>query len=405
MRVWSGVLLLCTGCAAVDTSPERDFSALASPERPLETLYRAVERQPGARAGNALAAEVLRALALRGAVGQTNRATVAQARRIFQRVLAASHFRSEDWKLIVLQNDKPGLFTTGGTYLFVHSGLVEQFRDDAVAAAFAHALGHLAANHGGHIRHAHQLTRQLAQSTSGAPFQTISFTPKQEQEADIMGQLYTALAGYDPRSAHTLWSSGQTPEESSPLVQLHPVSPARLKLLQQQGQNLLGYYSPNQRNPDYETVLRRHARNWRPAGVPQDDDLFRKVGIEETFEDAKSARDKEDRIRLARHLDDERSAVSRALTIYRASVISTHELKVSYVWKGSYRLANFRLRAETDGGTAGTGNSGGPIEPDGSYSLTLKFPRALFGFADIGRDLTPTYIARHFQLSVVEVRR
>ena len=67
---------------------------------------------------------------------------------IFQRVHSVSHFANENWKIVLLPEDGFNAFVTGGTYVAVYQGLMDEVRDDAaVAAVIGHEIGHVAANH------------------------------------------------------------------------------------------------------------------------------------------------------------------------------------------------------------------------------------------------------------------
>jgi len=69
----------------------------------------------------------------------------------------------------------------------------------------------------------------------------------QEYEADKLGLIYAALAGYNPREAIPLWermekmSNGQKPPE---FLSDHPAEGNRIARLQEQMPNALKYYRP-----------------------------------------------------------------------------------------------------------------------------------------------------------------
>ncbi|MCY7421037.1 MAG: M48 family metallopeptidase, partial [Chitinophagaceae bacterium] len=76
---------------------------------------------------------------------------------------------------------------------------------------------------------------------------TLPHSRNQEYEADKLGLIYAALAGYNPREAIPLWqrmeaqSNGQKPPE---FLSTHPSEGNRIGRLQQQMPEALKYYKP-----------------------------------------------------------------------------------------------------------------------------------------------------------------
>jgi predicted Zn-dependent protease len=73
----------------------------------------------------------------------------------------------------------------------------------------------------------------------------LKFSRKHESEADHMGLIFMAMAGYDPHGAPTFWermsagSGGQQPPE---FMSTHPSHDTRIKDLQGWIPEAMGYY-------------------------------------------------------------------------------------------------------------------------------------------------------------------
>jgi predicted Zn-dependent protease len=78
-------------------------------------------------------------------------------------------------------------------------------------------------------------------------FGVLPHSRKQELEADRLGLIYTALAGYNPREAVPLWErmaqlgNGQRPPQ---FLSTHPAEQTRIQQLNAHMPEALKYYKP-----------------------------------------------------------------------------------------------------------------------------------------------------------------
>jgi predicted Zn-dependent protease len=172
----------------------------------------------------------------------------AMIQRVGQRVAAVSDAPNVAWEFHLIDDDTPNAFALPGGFVGVNKGLFRLIQtDDQLAAVLGHEIGHVAANH-----HAERLSRQalvdtgvsavsgqvspelapiLAQAaTLGA---VLPFTREQEAEADHIGLIYMARAGYKPQAAVEVWQKfealGGAPPE---FLSTHPDPGNRVAELQ-----------------------------------------------------------------------------------------------------------------------------------------------------------------------------
>lgn len=174
-----------------------------------------------------------------------NRSQYLRLVRIFDRIHKISHLKSERWEPVLIKRDSFNAFTTGGTYIVVHSQLMYDLKDDAeVAAVVAHEIAHTVANHV-YERQTHAQIAALAGSNSArrSGYQA-AFTHESEREADRIGILYCALAGYDPLAASRIWQRKYAAEGNARALfhHDHPVNAERYQEARAVGEAVKPYY-------------------------------------------------------------------------------------------------------------------------------------------------------------------
>lgn len=181
----------------------------------------------------------------------------ARLSRILGRIHAVSHFSKENWKILLVPDQSFNASVNGGTYVKVHLGLLRELQsDDEIAAILGHEIGHVAANHR-FERSAQQKVLGLAKSRSAKrQGYTEAFGLLQEEEADRIGVLYAALAGYDPIAASRIWERfAQKHPRQWPFFRTHPAEPERSARTRRVAAEVAQYYRPNIRNAQHEKIL------------------------------------------------------------------------------------------------------------------------------------------------------
>jgi predicted Zn-dependent protease len=180
----------------------------------------------------------------------------AMVKRIGQRIAKVTGQNSYKWEFFVIENNKAAnAFCLPGGKVFVYTGLFKYAsNDDELAAVMGHEIGHALARHGAERMSAGQL-QQVGGQVLGAVMQgqgnpqntamvmqafgigsqlgvMLPHSRLQEYEADHIGLMLAAKAGYNPKSALTFWEkfgkSGETPPE---YLSTHPAPTNRIAKL------------------------------------------------------------------------------------------------------------------------------------------------------------------------------
>lgn len=147
--------------------------------------------------------------------------------RVGRRVAGVSDEKRFRWEFNLLADPAPNAFCLPGGKVAINEGMLEICQDEAgVSAVLGHEIGHALARHGGERMSQNLLADQsklLLEKVSGnqpASRQEIlllaygagaqygvllPFSRKHELEADQIGTMLMAKAGYDPAAAPRLW--------------------------------------------------------------------------------------------------------------------------------------------------------------------------------------------------------
>jgi len=191
-----------------------------------------------------------------------------QVTRVGTRIAEATGRTDYQWEFRVLEDKQANAFCLPGGKVAVYTGILPITRDDAgLAAVLGHEVSHAIARHGGE-RLSQQLavqggllavqgalarrdapTVQLVAAALGAGATVgvlLPWSRLQESEADHLGLIFMAKAGYHPSAARDLWvrmASLGGPRQPE-FLSTHPAPQTRIAQIEAWIPEALQYYRP-----------------------------------------------------------------------------------------------------------------------------------------------------------------
>ncbi len=316
---------------------------------------------------------------------QVDAAGYARLVAITQRIIAVSHFAEEasQWKVVLLPDDDFNAFVNGGSYVMVNKGLLDAVKsDDEIAAVIGHEVGHVAANHVGR-QQAYQIVSLLDRKNGGEAFDQ-SFTLAQEQQADQIGILYAALAGYDPMAASNLWSRLYAQQgQYAGRISSHPLNGDRAASTKQLGQQVAQYRVAGRVNPQAQDILVNNVL-WQRNALPelaagQGGGLMAVAQTAwTTYQERETAKGLAE-AQTARAAQVK--AVQSALTVNSIDAVDADTAVVRMTYTGTVPLAELRLALQTP--KARVIASAGAVSPGQTFDVT--FAKAGSGIGEGGK--------------------
>lgn len=183
---------------------------------------------------------------------------------------ASSALQGYKWEFNLIEEDIVNAWCMPGGKVAFYTGIMPVCQDKTgVAVVMGHEVAHAIANHGrermsqGLVQQLGGVALQVAVADKPAETQNLfmsayglgttvggilPFSRLHESEADKMGLIFMAMAGYDPREAPDFWkrmasmSKGQAPPE---FLSTHPAHDTRISDLEAQIPEAMKYYRKN----------------------------------------------------------------------------------------------------------------------------------------------------------------
>jgi len=193
----------------------------------------------------------------------SNAAYNAQVQRVAARLQSVISIPNARWEFVVFEDSTPNAFALPGGKVGVHTGLFQITRTDAgLATVLGHEISHVVLNHsqqrvnqatgialGTTLLNAILSSRgvdknnRAAVASGAAAAGTLGvilpYSRKAELDADKLGMLYMARAGYDPEEAIALWQrfaawrKQQKKGEAPEFLRTHPLDQSRISGLRE----------------------------------------------------------------------------------------------------------------------------------------------------------------------------
>ena len=204
--------------------------------------------------------------------------------RVGQRIISVSDMPTLEWEIKLIESDQKNAFALPGGKIAIYTGILSVAKNEAgLATVMSHEIAHVIARHGAQ-RMTQQMLLQGAMIGAGLSMKnstqrnivlsalgvgvlygfTLPFSRLHESEADQIGLIYMAKAGYDPNEAINFWQRfGQVKGGKGPpeWASTHPADVTRM-------QGLRSYLS--RAKYDYQNVKVKHGLG-QSFRLPQSD--------------------------------------------------------------------------------------------------------------------------------------
>lgn len=178
--------------------------------------------------------------------------------RYFRQRGMSSELRNYRWEFNLIENKSPNAWCMPGGKIAIYTGILPYTKNNAgLAVVMAHEIAHAIAKHGNERMSQMLLTQMggvvLSSATKSSPAKTrqlwmnaygvgsqlavtLPYSRMQEYEADRIGLIFMAMAGYNPNAAVTFWqrmnrkSGGANPPE---FLSTHPTDAKRIARIRQ----------------------------------------------------------------------------------------------------------------------------------------------------------------------------
>ena len=218
---------------------------------------------------------------MQSATLSTDATNTAMVKRVGQRLASAvqtyltnngmaAEVQNFSWEFNLVKNNEANAFCMPGGKIVVYEGLLPYTKDEpSLAIVLGHEIAHAVAKHSAEqmskqIKNQYgtqilgsvlsaagvgSTTTQLAQiiAQKGLQFRSLKYSRDNETEADKMGLIFAAMAGYDPNVAVSFWQRmSQGSSNQSDMFSDHPSDAKRIAAIKAEMPEALKYYKPVQ---------------------------------------------------------------------------------------------------------------------------------------------------------------
>ena len=211
----------------------------------------------------------------------TNAENTAMVKRVGQNLATAvtnymnangmgADLQNFNWTFNLVENKEANAWCMPGGLICVYEGILPLTKDEpSLAIVLGHEIAHAVARHS-----AEQMSTQIKQqygmqigaavlggmgvgsntssiiqaiAAQGFNFKNLSYSRSHESEADHMGLIFAAMAGYDPQVAVAFWQrmAAASTNQRSEFLSDHPSDATRIKQIQGWMPEALKYYEGN----------------------------------------------------------------------------------------------------------------------------------------------------------------
>lgn len=198
----------------------------------------------------------------------TNPKYLEMVQRVGERLAAVADRPDYDWEFRVIASDEQNAFALPGGKVAIYEGILPICENEAgLAVVMAHEIAHALARHGGErmsqaaiangvqkgvelaTREQSEANRNMMLSAYGVASKygvLLPYSRKQESEADHIGLMLMAKAGYNPEEAPEFWerfSAAHAGQATPEFLSTHPSDDRRAGDLRQLLPKAIEYYA------------------------------------------------------------------------------------------------------------------------------------------------------------------
>ncbi len=174
-----------------------------------------------------------------------------------------------DWQFNTIESDEVNAWCMPGGKIVVYTGILPITpNDEGLAVVLAHEIAHAVARHGSErmsqsllyemggmalskaVETSPAATQELFMQSYGLGAQIgvlLPYSRLHEKEADRLGLIFMAMAGYNPRTAVDFWTRMSAAKEGAAppeLLSTHPADATRIRYIEEMMPEAMQYYYP-----------------------------------------------------------------------------------------------------------------------------------------------------------------
>jgi len=256
----AGLLVVLAGCSEIGITGRKQFNLI--PDSIINSM--SLQQYGQFISGSKVSADVQKT----AMVKRVGSKIVQAVEEYSQKNLSANPFAGYQWEFNLVEDPNVNAFAMPGGKVVVYTGLLPVAKSETgLAVVVGHEIAHVFARHGSErmtqgllvqmggiavseaLKTQPDATKNLFMTSYGMGTQIgllLPYSRLHESEADRLGLVFMAMAGYDPHEAVIFWQrmAEQSKGKSRPpeILSTHPADETRIRNLENLIPEAMGYY-------------------------------------------------------------------------------------------------------------------------------------------------------------------